>query len=298
MHRGASIIKPHLESLIVDGVQALEKDPSRLIQLSGQMIDFKLNGLSKLFQDAEKSVGQTSNWLQEIHHLVILSYHALLGLDRFESLSEGQKIDLITFLGVNIKKSLLTEEGKVTSNKTWYLAGVVEERTDRLLDRRMYFVDINGKVATQIEFFFGRPKTKALRPAHFFEAEMFFYPGTVSYRSLVQGLKHSHRSFDLHKNGPFNLKDLSEAIRQGLSSNPWLSRMAFWLNHVRFFRINEEYHLSDKHGSSLGVIVSDLWFDRLVLAGYESEISVLVEWRHGEIFVLSAYCYQQLFLTE
>ena len=298
MQKGAKLLEARLENLFEKGVTGLERHPEILTHLAGSMTDYKLNGLSRLWKLAAQQIGNTPTWPSDILDLLVKTQHSLRSLQVWTHLTLDQQLDLLIFCGLTIRKDQLKSQPNSEKFQLHFHLGTTESKEDRLTMRKSYFLDPSGDVSTEIEYIFGQAKKKPMPSGVYYEIQKLYYPGSIANRIRIEGLKRSMKRFDPGSVGVESVTDLVTSIRQNVMKNPWIPALSFWFQDAGFQKIKTEYHLVDKHGQSVRVILSDRWFRRLELASLESPVHLLIEWQEGDLVVISAHAYDQLFIVE
>lgn len=295
MQKGGALAMERIEGIVRSGLGDLEKNPGQLQHLAGLLIDHKLNGLSRQVKRLPDVIESDMTWPKEVLDTLTRAHHALLALSNASKLTESEKIDLFIFCGATIRKDMLLKDREDIPFQICYQLGVLETEEDRLTVRKTFYMDREGLLATNIEFLFGRNRTRPLSSGIFYDIKAIFYPGSVPNRVLINGARKSSHSFPLSPTGLNDLEHMAADIRNKLSINPWLLSHPYWLQDMTLQRKGEDILVVDKPGHALSVDISDIWYRRLELAARESELHLLVEWQPGRLQVISAYCYETLF---
>jgi hypothetical protein len=196
-----------------------------------------------------------------------LMVQAFKNIDRLEN---QQQEELLNQLGRLVRKSDVIENNNSIKD-IWTVCGCNEQfNLDGLLERKVWLHgEKNGQNALILDFLFQGDFELKFNIGDTFESELYFYPGTVLQRALINAteisLLESHVQFHSFKN--FN--EFLNSFAKKLKMNPWLNFDQGIIENLRPVVIADKAYLCDQNRSYMPIcnLSANKLFKLLAISG-------------------------------
>ena len=244
--------------------------------MSARMVDAQAPALGESLSELANAVSRSQDWPLKL----------LLGMGRLHLMTEGVKFrdrlsedmrfDLRLALGWPITSEQVIKTGRRKSGAWRVLGQVKEQKPSAIVERRVWLQSETGESAVLIDYMAGsRGFETAWITGTSFEAELVFYPGSLSLRALVHGEVSKSNEFE-----PIS-DELTHALKkssQAFGLNPWVQALPMFLSDVVPKQDGEKWKLESQTGLSFEAkMQNDTGLRAMALSGGDS-CSVMGEW--------------------
>lgn len=240
---------------------------------AARMVDAQLGGAARLVRQIPDLLHEESGEGLTAH---LGRLHLLSGAwKNRESLSENERADLLTTLGLPLDKSALTR----SETDGWLCVGSTQEEEGRLTVRRMWLLGNGGEVALLLDFApQNMPLGASYTPLQRLSGALGYAPSAFPQRAVLEGALDSGAG-TLPVRHALPLADLPAHWATATAQNPWLERVGVLLGPVYF----AEGQVCDYAGAAVPLnSAADLW--QLTAQANTEPAYVFGEW-DGETFL-------------
>lgn len=289
---GISELKLWLYDAVRLGTAELYQQPESYWQeKSARMVDAKAPGIATRIQKIAEHFSR-QNWqhhvLEELGSLYLLAE----GFSHLNDLPPELQEELKNQVGINVKKETVLQQRGIKD--VWLVLGKKLEIQDRVDMQKTWLLGKNtGHLAVIIDFAFGNQgfETNYL-PGTGLEAELVYYPGSVSMRALLKDKPlRSHRIESIQA-WP-DLDSFFETHARILSRNPFLYEYPFLVEDLRPVNTGQVWHLMDKQDQYIPIVprFAKIWELFAISAG--EPVTVFGEWNGRNLYPLGVWHHQR-----
>ena len=255
MGAGLEALDLWLADLVREGILAARKRGyGEWDGQAARMVDAQLPGVARLVRQIPGLLHEEDGQALTAHlgqlYLLVRAWQGR------ENLSEGERADLLTALGLPLDRAALTR----SETDNWLCVGSTTEEEGRLTVRRTWLLGLSGggEVALLIDFApQNQPLGASYAPLQKLSGALAYAPSAFPQRAALEGALDG--GFGALPARSSALSDLAQQWAQALAKNPWLDRLGVLLGPVYF----TDDQLCDMHGHAVPlsgtVRGDDLW---------------------------------------
>lgn len=173
--------------LIRQGLASTESQPGNFWQnIASRMVDSQIGGVARMLRAMPLLQAANPHWPEQLLAQIGQFYLLSKGFEKLEQLPESLQADLLSVVGVNVKKDdLMVLKGVVDH---WMVVGIIEGVDENLNFRRTWlYGEKTQKTALILEFSFGSEGYSShWITGQCFEAEIVFYPSAFPLRAALK----------------------------------------------------------------------------------------------------------------
>lgn len=223
MQSGMTELEQRLDDILRRGLAEINQlGPDYWTGFAARLVDAQLPAIARRLRripsylEAEPATAH-EYILRELGQLYLL----LRAWRKRDRLSPARQTELLTTLGVNVKKEEVLSERPVVDH--WLVLGLVEGSEERLRYRRVWLRgEKTGRYALLLDFAFGdQPFDRTWPVGSSWDAELHYYPGAYAQRALVSRARPGGRPYD-DLAGYDDIAAGQADFRAALAQHPWL----------------------------------------------------------------------------
>lgn len=254
--------------------------------MAARLVDAQAPGLAQRLKLAAACIGSGSHWpAQALRRLglLVLAAHALR---RRADLPAATQADLRTVVGWPLDKAELVSNADRVDDR-WYVLGcAIDEREDRLTERRVWLQGAGGRRALLLDHAFGGRGFEHLwLVGSSVRAQLAFHPGSMPLRAIALAPPvHADPAVVLAP----ELDREWDAVTEHLSACPWIPLLPLLLPAAVVLFAPDGLQLRvDDQVFDLAVRPADRW--SLLAVGGGHPIRLMAEWDGERLTPLTAW---------
>jgi len=283
MEQGLEELETWLLDLIRQGLASTEGHSEQFWkEISTRLVDAKLGALGKRVRLLTEVYKEGLSWPERMLDTLAHLYLLVKGFKQLDNLPEPLQKDMLTTMGVNIKKDELYSISGIRDN--WMILGQVHGVEERINFRRTWVQGIqSNQVGLILEFAWGDTGYMTNWPiGKIFSGELVFYPSQFPQRVLVKD--HSPPFADVaqlpcYPDFEAALKNFAKAI----GNNPWLHSYPIAIESVIPVFKKKQLILIDQKKNQIPTSTASKKLWKLLAISGGQAITLFGEW-NGRIF--------------
>lgn len=246
---GVEVLSEWIDLLLEQGIQVLAKDPHRLNDMATRAVDFGMPAIGRKLRLIPERIQASEEWTN-----AVLDELAEMSLIVQTAQSEQSPIhpeDLLTAMGVSIKKQEVIEHTEAIEDN-WIYCGSIRSQEENILVCKNWFFGLESlRYALFIEFQVNRfVPLRLFQFGQMYTGYTHFYPSAIPLR--VTGIPEAQRPipdripFRVHTIGQFQ-----ELTAKAIISNPFVRDLPACLSRLRLIEDQSKFYISDIHGKAI-----------------------------------------------
>jgi len=280
-----------LQDLVRSGFATLPGRPSSFWERpAARLVDAQARAVARRVRDLDGIHSWGEAWPRRLLEKLAQMHLICEGWKHAGTLPPPLKADLHTAIGFTEKQEEILAQSGLRDR--WLVLGQrIEEEEVLRIQRTWLFGADSGRAALSLSFAPGnQPFDKSLLPGTMLDAELVFFPGTLSLRALVKQ-RHGAPS-QIDKPGKLPHADISAANKfasECFAANPWLERVPFGLAAIYPLRRQEKWLVRDAAGNMLSLQCRDEHGWRLLSLSGGHPVALFGEWDGEALRPLSVW---------
>jgi hypothetical protein len=289
INEGILIIEEWIIQLFKQGFDVLQKDQHRLIEISTRMVDYGLPAIARKIRILPEKIIHESDWIDVVAQEIGELYLLCQSFKKFEVLDINKQEDLLSFVGVPIKKTDIKSYSIPISDQ-WVYLGTINEKEEQILISRNWFYGIQyKKFALLLDFQVNKfTKLRSFIMGKMYLGDVHFYPGTVPLR--VTEIPETFHT--ITENLPYPRYTISAFLTQynyAISLNPWLKMVPCILSHCSIIELNQAWYVMDENKDLLPLKThGDTLWSLLAWSSIPNTLFI-GEFNNNQFHILSVY---------
>ncbi len=287
-----------LRDLIRNGLAAAQtQSPQFWERMAARLVDAQAPGLARLVRELGGAAHSGEGWQTRLLERAGKLHLLLAAYKRIDELPEENQADVRALIGwtVNQEDLLAQSEAQPGARDKWLVIGQRIEQEERLrVQRNWLWGENSNHIALILHFAHGQqPLDASLVVGTAFEAELVFFPGTISFRALIKERQAAIAHFDFWP-GMERVKDAFENYSAAIAKMPWLEIFPLPLTGVIPVLRNGVWSLRDDESCALPIHPRfEHGWELLALSGGRP-ITVFGEWDGNFLWPLSVLAEERL----
>jgi hypothetical protein len=284
---GVAELQQWLSDQVRHGIAGLSSSGYRHFEpVAARLIDAQAPGLAAAVRRLATIPSSGAGWEERaLAEMALL--HMLAGAaDRVDTLPPGLAATVRSRLGHQVTTEQVLAAAPVRD--VWQVIGARELTEDRLVTRRVYLIGRDtGQEALVLSFAApGQALSADLVVGTCVEADLCFYPGSLSLRALVSA-RHGPPEPMAEPQGSVAVAAALDRLALALGNDPWLMSMPLLLDGV-IAKGQERWHLVDPTGDALPLEPGvECW--RFVAAAGGGTAKIAAEWGPAGLVPLTMF---------
>jgi len=286
LQSGIDILELWIDNLVVNGIEQLSRDGSKIEEISTRMVDYGLSGIARKLRVIPEKLKLDKDW-QEYCAELLAEFILFISAFRNQSKIKYHPEDILAYAGISIKKSevISSSEGIIDH---WILLGTMVDKEENLSIIRNWFIGKNtGIVFLSIDFQVGR----------FFNSKFFefnktyldtvhFYPSAVKMRGTEVNIQNGIAAGEINLSGIY-LEQALDKIAERVKICPWMNHQLFILKKLKFSILHHRLYLVSKNHEALICTNPDSYWLTLLSYSTYPEVNYIAEYMDKKFRILS-----------
>lgn len=287
MQNGVDELEAWLLDLTRQGLASLDgRQEDYFEELATRMVNAKLGGLANRIRQF-KYLFEHDEWHETLFQKLLSLYLYTQAFKQLAQLPVGMQAELLRFGGVNVDKSLLSEQ-KGVIDKWLVLAQRFSSENNLNARRTWIYGEKSSKIALLLDHEFGHTNFKPpFQIGYIYKGELNFFPGVSEYRALLKEPVSDNTGFQ-GKGGYPTFSHFLKTYATALQKNPWFEYFPCLLNEVSPY-YKEGLWLSDKLQQRLPVKPNFKAFWKLIALSMDHPLSLFGLWNGFYFSPLAAF---------
>ncbi|MEZ4987933.1 MAG: hypothetical protein R2795_23370 [Saprospiraceae bacterium] len=238
--------------------------------IASRMVDAKLGSIARRIRVAKASI-TGDGWLDPVAEEIGLLYLFVRAWQRKETLTPGQKRELLQVAGWAVRKEQLVGQPGISDN--WLVLGVTTGVEEKLTFRRTWLRgETTKKFALLLDFAYGNAGFEAhYTGGSVLNGQLVYYPGQPAFRAIFTTFKPSNDPYQVEAITP-DWAQLRQDYAEALGLSPWLLAFPAWVENIKVGYDNDAavFLLIDRQGYCItSSPTNNAWKLLAISGGYE-----------------------------
>ncbi|MEP7196725.1 MAG: hypothetical protein ABI851_09400 [Saprospiraceae bacterium] len=287
IQNGLLLLENWIVKLLDQGIEILEKDENRIIDLTTRLVDNGLSAVARRIRTLQTRIEKEAQWkefvLQELGEYYLICQLA-------KKTNQIESLDFQQYLGFTIRKSEV-EKMNLNIQDQWMYLGQLTTKEENIQIIRNWFFGINSnKIILFIEYMVNR----FVKPSYFqfgkvYSGTVCFYPSNHLQRvcSIPSAPTNIPLGFQLKGESisEFLLKECKTILNL-----PWLRQDILILNSYQPFQLGLDWYVKDLKSNkilALNIQDKDAW--HLIALCMDSDSKMIAEYENGKLTPISVF---------